>query len=85
MAEIKSYLIDMDGVLISGQVPIPGAIQFIEKLKSKKSKYLVLTNNSIFTPRDLAHRLQTMGLDIKPDVIFYLSHGHSSLPEEPKT
>jgi NagD protein len=70
MAETKSYLIDMDGVLISGQVPIPGAIQFIEKLKSKKSKFLVLTNNSIFTPRDLAHRLQTMGLDIKPDVIF---------------
>jgi NagD protein len=70
MAETKSYLIDMDGVLISGQVPIPGAIQFIEKLKSKKSKYLVLTNNSIFTPRDLAHRLQTMGLDVKPDVIF---------------
>jgi NagD protein len=70
MAETKSYLIDMDGVLISGQVPIPGAIQFIEKLKSKKSKYLVLTNNSVFTPRDLAHRLQTMGLDIKPDVIF---------------
>lgn len=70
MAETKSYLIDMDGVLISGQVPIPGAIQFIEKLRSKKTKFLVLTNNSVFTPRDLAHRLQTMGLDIKPDVIF---------------
>ena len=66
----KSYLIDMDGVLISGQKPIPGAIQFIERLKERKIKFLVLTNNSIFTPGDLSHRLHTMGLEIGPELIF---------------
>ncbi len=70
MTEPKSYLIDMDGVLISGQNPIPGAIQFIQRLKEHKIKFLVLTNNSIFTPGDLSHRLHTMGLEIGPELIF---------------
>jgi NagD protein len=32
----KNYLIDMDGVLVSGQTLIPGAEQFIEKLKARQ-------------------------------------------------
>ncbi len=70
MSEPKSYLIDMDGVLIAGQNPIPGAIEFIERLKSRKIKFLVLTNNSTLTPGDLSHRLHTMGLEIGPELIF---------------
>jgi NagD protein len=67
---IKNYLIDMDGVLIRGNRIIPGADLFIERLKSKGSKFLILTNNPIYTPRDLAHRLQTIGLDILEENIF---------------
>ena len=66
----KSYLIDMDGVLVSGRIIIPGADQFIEQLKARGLEYLVLTNNSIHTPRDLAHRLQAVGLDIPAERIF---------------
>ena len=66
----KNYLIDMDGVLISGHSIIPGAGRFIEKLKARGAKYLVLTNTSIYTPRDLAHRLQTIGLDIPAERVF---------------
>ncbi len=68
--EKKNYLIDMDGVLISGRSLIPGADTFIEILKSKGIKFLVLTNNSIYTQVDLAHRLKTIGLEIKPEQIF---------------
>jgi NagD protein len=60
----KNYIIDMDGVLVRGQTLIPGAAEFIERLKARQAKYLVLTNNPIYTPGDLAHRLQTLGLDI---------------------
>jgi len=42
-----NYLIDMDGVLISGQKIIPGADEFIARLRAKKIKFLVLTNNPI--------------------------------------
>ncbi|HLE16384.1 MAG TPA: HAD-IIA family hydrolase [Anaerolineales bacterium] len=66
----KNYLIDMDGVLISGQTLIPGAEQFIEKLKARQAKFLVLTNNPLYTPKDLAHNLQRLGLDIPAELIF---------------
>lgn len=65
---MKNYLIDMDGVLISG-VPLFPADQFIERLK-RQVEFLVLTNNPLYTPGDLAHRLQTMGLDIPSERIF---------------
>ena len=66
----KNYLIDMDGVLVSGKKMIPGANKFIEKLKTKGIKFLVLTNNSIYTPVDLAHKLQRNSLDINQKQIF---------------
>lgn len=66
----RNYLIDLDGVLISGSTMIPGADQFVEKLKAVNAEYLVLTNNPIYTPGDLAHRLQSMGLDIPARRIF---------------
>jgi NagD protein len=66
----KHYLTDMDGVLVSGRTLIPGADQFIERLKASGGEWLVLTNNPLYTPRDLAYRLHTIGLDIPPERIF---------------
>jgi NagD protein len=68
--EPKSYLIDMDGVLVRGQRIIPGADQFIQTLHTRDIKFMVLTNNAMYTPGDLAHRLQTIGLPIDADHIF---------------
>ncbi|MCD6289445.1 MAG: TIGR01457 family HAD-type hydrolase, partial [Anaerolineae bacterium] len=70
MAQSKHYLIDMDGVLISGRSPIPGANQFIERLQARGIEYLVLTNNPVYTPRDLSHRLRTIGLSVPAERIF---------------
>jgi NagD protein len=68
--EPKNFLIDMDGVLIRGQRIVPGADLFIEQLKARGIKFLVLTNNAMYTPGDLAHRLQIIGLPITADRIF---------------
>jgi NagD protein len=68
--EKKNFLIDMDGVLIHGKKLIPGADTFINNLKAKKIKFLILTNNSIYTPIDLAHRLQVTGIDVEKNNIF---------------
>jgi NagD protein len=70
MTSPKNYLIDMDGVLVRGRTIIPGADQFIERLKARGAEYLVLTNNPRYTPGDLSHRLRTMGLDIPAERIF---------------
>jgi NagD protein len=66
----KNYLIDMDGVLVRGRLMVPGADRFIQRLKERSARFLVLTNNPIYTQRDLAHRLQTIGLSIDPSCIF---------------
>jgi len=60
----RSYLIDMDGVILKGSSLIPGAKEFIARLEAAGAKFLILTNNPRFTPLDLQHRLQTLGLDI---------------------
>ncbi len=60
----------MDGVLVSGKSVIAGADRFISRLNATGARYLVLTNTSTYTPGDLAHRLQTMGLDIPVERIF---------------
>lgn len=70
MAPQKSFLLDMDGVLIRGRTPIPGAPEFLARLEAAGVRFLVLTNNPIYTPIDLAHRLKTAGLDIPADRIF---------------
>ncbi len=66
----KNYLIDMDGVLVRGSQPIPGANEFLVRLQAAGAKFLVLTNNSLYTPRDLQVRLQRTGLDVSPDAIY---------------
>ena len=66
----KNYITDMDGVLVSGRTIIPGADRFIARLKARGAEYLVLTNNPLYTPGDLTHRLGTVGLDIPAERIF---------------
>jgi NagD protein len=66
----KNVFIDMDGVLLSGRNLIEGARAFVERVEQKEMPYLVLTNNSIYTPRDLSHRLRTLGLEIHHKRIF---------------
>lgn len=66
----KNYLIDMDGVLIRGRTVIPQAPQFIARLRERGAKFLVLTNNPLYTPGDLSHRLRTIGLEIPAENIF---------------
>ncbi len=61
---IVSWLMDMDGVLIHEQTVVPGADRFIERLQALERPFLVLTNNSMYTPRDLAARLSGIGLDV---------------------
>src|SRR3954469_8975812 len=66
----RTWLMDMDGVLVHEQVPIPGADRFLARLRELELPFLVLTNNSIYTRRDLAARLRASGLDVPEDSIF---------------
>src|SRR5256885_1067443 len=68
--EIKSWLMDMDGVLVSEEHAIPGASDFLDGLRERSIPFLVLTNNSIYTRRDLAARLRAVGLNVPEESIW---------------
>ena len=70
MKTVKHVITDMDGVLVKGTQVIPGAERFIARLQEQGREYLLLTNNSLYTPRDLAHRLHTLGLEIPTERLF---------------
>ena len=68
--EIHSWLMDMDGVLVREEHAIPGADRFIAALKEHGLPFLLLTNNSIYTRRDLAARLRASGLEVPEESIW---------------
>jgi NagD protein len=68
--KLDSWLMDMDGVLVHEGVPVPGAQEFVGRLRAAGRPHLILTNNSIYTPRDLAARLQRVGIDVPADCIW---------------
>lgn len=67
---VECWLTDMDGVLVHEEQAIPGAAEFLDRLQATGRRYLVLTNNSIYTPRDLRARLSGSGIDIPEDAIW---------------
>ena len=70
MDGVKNYLFDMDGVILRGTTLIPGAKDFLLRLQSQKIPFSILTNNSLYTPRDLQMRLSYMGLEVPSEAIF---------------
>jgi NagD protein len=68
--EIHSWLMDMDGVLVREDHAIPGADRFLARLRELGKPFLVLTNNSMYTRRDLAARLRASGLEVPEDSIW---------------
>jgi NagD protein len=78
---IASWLIDMDGVLVREEHPIPGADEFLERLRERDGSFLVLTNNSMYTPRDLAARLRQNGLDVPEEAIWTSATATANLLE----
>ena len=67
---IASWLTDMDGVLVHEGSLVPGADEFIRRLRDQSCPFLVLTNNSIYTPRDLRARLKHTGIDVPESAIW---------------
>ncbi len=60
----------MDGVLIHGGHVIDGADLFLDRLRTKGRPFLVLTNNSLFSPSELSQQLSRMGLDVAADQLW---------------
>ncbi len=67
---VHALLSDMDGVLVREDRAIPGAAEFVRQLGEAGMPFLLLTNNSIFTPRDLQARLSGLGIEVPEESIW---------------
>lgn len=68
MSVIKAVLCDIGGVLYVGDVPIPGAIEAVARIKARYPVRF-LTNTTQTRGEQLVVLLQTMGFDIEPHEI----------------
>jgi NagD protein len=60
----QTWLCDMDGVLIEDGSAIEGAGRFIDRLRSTGREFLILTNNSLFTPGAIGRQLSAVGIEV---------------------
>ena len=80
LSNARSWLMDMDGVLVREEAPIPGADLFLARLRELGLPHLVLTNNSIYTQRDLSARLAASGHRGTRRVDLDLGARHGAVP-----
>ena len=67
---VRAWLSDMDGVLVHEDAAIPGAAEFVRRLRDRERPFLLLTNNSIYTARDLQARLARSGIEVPEEAIW---------------
>ncbi|MFC0211253.1 HAD-IIA family hydrolase [Paenibacillus chartarius] len=63
---MPAFILDLDGTLYSGSMPIPHAADFVALLRRKGLPYVLATNNSSRTPDDVAAHLRGFGIDAGP-------------------
>jgi 4-nitrophenyl phosphatase len=67
---LRTYLLDMDGVIWRGYEPVEGVHRFFRLLSERSLTYGLLTNNSSHTVQMYQERLARFGLDVPAERIF---------------
>ncbi len=69
LSEFRYLITDMDGVLWRGREPLPGLVEFFQFLRRHDIRFVCATNNASTLPEKLAERLQSWGVDVRPEEI----------------
>src|SRR4051812_31229896 len=64
-----AVLLDLDGTLCHEDHALPGAVEVVKKFQAEQKKFAILSN-STDSPLRVMQRLERMGLDVEPDVIY---------------
>jgi 4-nitrophenyl phosphatase len=70
LAQVRCFLLDLDGTFYLGDRLLPGALSFIEFLRQQDLAFLFLTNNSSRHRRQYAEKLRCLGLDVSDEQVF---------------
>lgn len=86
LGNAPAHLIDMDGVLVRGTVPIERSAEYLQLLIDRKIPFVVFSNNSRFTPEVMALRLQEAGFPVTQDDIYTsaLTTAHFVVQQNPE-
>jgi phospholysine phosphohistidine inorganic pyrophosphate phosphatase len=60
-------LFDLDGVLVTGGSPLPGAVETLQKLLAAGVPFLILSNMTLWSRRMMLDRFRRHGLDLAID------------------
>jgi len=63
---IKAVLFDLDGTIYRGREVVPGAADFVSRLKQENVKYLFVTNRANRSPQTISDQLQSYGIPCTP-------------------
>lgn len=69
ISEIKTFLIDMDGVLWRGDDPLPGLLDFFEAMKAHQIGYRLVSNNSVYTWQQYVEKFERFGIQIERELV----------------
>jgi len=69
LAQVRCFLLDMDGTFYLGEQLLEGALKFIDVLHQQGRKYLFLTNNSSKDSQQYAEKITRLGLPISRDKV----------------
>ena len=61
----SGFICDMDGVIYHGDCILPGALEFVDWLKTENKNFLFLTNSSERSPRELKEKLDRLGIQVE--------------------
>ena len=64
-----AVLLDLDGTLCHEDHALPGAVELVTRLQAEQKRFAILSN-STDSPLRVMGRLERMGLDVDPDVIY---------------
>jgi HAD superfamily hydrolase (TIGR01450 family) len=78
-AQIKSLILDMDGVLWKGELPIGDLPIIFEKIRAHGLKFAFATNNGSQTPSQYVERLARFGVSIEPGQVVTSALGVADL------
>lgn len=69
IADVRLFLLDMDGTFYLGEKILPGSLDFIDAVVKSGRDFLFLTNNSSHNADYYVKRLARMGLTVGPEKI----------------
>lgn len=72
---VKGFLLDIDGVLTVSWEPIPGAVEALATLREADIPFLLITNTTVKTRRELVTTLREGGFDVRGDELLTATVG----------